>query len=135
MKPSLATPSTTVTAPSRRSPRISYSVGWWILVLLTSLLAVNHAIGALTFATSDDERALFVIFLAFEVFTLVVLTVPYRRRDRWSWWAMWIPVAATALPLVLFASGGVGTLYAGLAGVMAAAQILTLRAFPVSRLG
>ena len=109
--------------------KIVSRVGLWVLVGLTALLAANHALGLVTFATSDDERALFVVFLAFGVLSLVVLLIPYRRLERWSWWAMWIPVVAIALPLLIFPFDVVVAFYAGVAAVMAAAQLMTLRAF------
>ena len=110
-------------------PKILARVGWWVLVVLTALLVANHTLGLLTFATSDDERALFAIFLAFGVLSLVVLLIPYRRQERWSWWATWIPVAANALPLVLFPFDEIVAFYAGIAVVMAVAQLMTLRTF------
>ena len=115
--------------PSRRAPGVLFRVGWWVLVVLTALLVANHALGLATFATSDDERALFLIFLAFGVLSLVVLLIPYRRRERWSWWATWIPVGANASPFVLFPFDEVVAFYVGVAVVMAAAQLMTLRAF------
>ena len=114
---------------SRRAPGVLFRVGWWVLVVLTALLVANHALGLAMFATSDDERALFLIFLAFGVLSLVVLLIPYRRLERWSWWATWIPVGATASPLVIFPFDEVVALYLGFAVVMAAAQFMTLRAF------
>ena len=115
--------------PSKRAPRLLFRVGWWVLLVLTTLLVVNHAVGLAAFATSDDERALFLIFLAFGLLSLVVLLIPYRRLERWSWWATWIPVGATASPFVLFPFDEVVALYVGVAVAMAAAQFLTLRAF------
>ena len=116
-------------AESRGTPRTGFRVGWWVLVILTALLIVNHALGLLAFATSDDERALFLVFLAFGLLSLVVLTIPYRRRERWSWWATWIPVVANALPLVVFGLDEVSAFYAGIAVVTAAAQLAALGAF------
>ena len=114
---------------ARSTPRILFRVGWWVLVVLTALLVANHALGMLAYATSDDERALFLVFLAFGLLSLVVLLIPYRRLERWSWWAMWIPVAAIASPLALFPFDVVVAFYAGVAVVMAAAQFTTLRVF------
>ena len=69
------------------------------------------------------------IFLAFGVLSLVVLLIPYLRQERWSWWATWIPVAANALPLVLFPFDEIVAFYAAIAVVMAVAQLMTLRTF------
>lgn len=129
MTQSEATVPTPSAEETRRAPGILFRVGWWVLIVLTALLVVNHALGLTTYATSDDERALFLIFLAFGVLSLVVLLIPYRRIEHWSWWATWIPVLAIASPLVLFPFDEVVALYAALAVLMAAAQFITLRAF------
>ncbi len=129
MNQSDTTQSAPYAEPSRRSPGILFRVGWWVLVVLTALLVANHALGLATFATSDDERALFLIFLAFGVLSLVVLLIPYRRLERWSWWATWIPVGASLSPFVIFPFDEVVAFYVGVAVVMVAAQLMTLRAF------
>ena len=129
----MSKPDTTVAAAEaaqfRRTPDRFFRVGWWVLIVLTALLVANHALGLLTFATSDDERGLFLIFLAFGLLSLVVLAIPYRRREGWAWWATWIPIVANALPLVIFGFDVVGAFYGGIAVVMAAAQIATRQAF------
>ena len=129
MTQSDATVATPHARTSRRTPTTVFRVGWWVLVVLTAVLAANHALGGSTYATSDDERALFVVFLAFNALSLVVLLIPYRRRERWSWWATWIPVLTNALPLVLYPIDKVVAFYAGVAVLMAAAQLTTLPAF------
>ena len=135
MTQSDATTEARVARASRPAPRFLFRTGWWVLVVLTALLVANHAFGVLMYATSDDERALFVIFLAFNVLSLVVLLIPYRRRELWAWWATWIPVVTNALPLVLFSVDEVVVFYAGVAMVMAAAQLTTLRAFDPRQTG
>ena len=122
----------TVTAPdagASRAPSRLFRAGWWALVVITALLALNHALGTIAFATSDDERAMFMIFLALNLLSLVVLVIPYRRRERWSWWATWIPVITNAIPLLVFSFDAIAVFYASLAVLMAAGQLTTLRAF------
>ena len=122
----------TVTAPDAGAsspPSRLFRAGWWVLVVITGLLALNHALGTFIFATSDDERAMFVIFLALNLLSLVVLVIPYRRRERWSWWATWIPVVTNAIPLLVFSFDAIAVFYASLAVLMAAGQFTTLRAF------
>jgi len=121
-----------VTAPEAgesRPPSRLFRAGWWVLVVITALLALNHTLGTLTFATSDDERAMFMIFLALNLLSLVVLVIPYRRRERWSWGAMWIPVVTNAIPLLVFSFDEIAAFYASLAVLMAAGQLTTLREF------
>ncbi len=40
------------------------------------------------------ERGYAVHELTFALLFLVLLAVPFRRRQRWAWWAAWLPVIA-----------------------------------------
>jgi hypothetical protein len=121
-------------APSRVSPGVAYRAGWWVLAVLTSLLMANHLLGFAVYARSDDEQTLFAIYAALGALSLVVLFIPYRRLERWSWWATWIPVVVTALLIVMFPFDVVTAFYAGVSAVMAVGRFLTFRAFGPSRL-
>lgn len=129
MTPSTATAVTSDLREPQRTPSIPFRIGWWVLVALTCVLVANHALGFVSYATSDDERALFLLFFAFGALSLTVLVIPYRRLERWSWWATWIPVVVSASPVALFPLDVVGMFYAGVAVVMAGAQLTTARAF------
>ena len=58
-----------------------FRIGWWVLVVSTGLFALNHVAGTAAFATSDDERMMFLVFAALQLLALIVLLVPYRARD------------------------------------------------------
>lgn len=70
-----------------RGTRILFRVGWWAIVVLTGLFTLNHLVGAVAFASSDDERMMFLVFAGMQALSLVVLFVPYRRAEWWAWWA------------------------------------------------
>ena len=105
-----------------------FRIGWWAIAVLTTLFALNHLVGVWAFASSDDEQMMFVAFAALQVLSLVVLAVPYRRLERWAWWALWIQIAAMAVTLVVFQST-LGVLYAVVAALMATGQFVTLPDF------
>jgi hypothetical protein len=111
-----------------------FRVAWWVLLVSTSLFALNHVVGAATFATSDDERVMFLIFAALNLLTLVVLLVPYRAREPWSWWAIWIPIAAMFVGPIMFGLDPIAVIYfvggvvMGVAQPMAATQVFKARA-------
>lgn len=59
----------------------------------TALLALNHVAGTVSFATSDDERIMFLVFGALQLLALTVLLAHYRLRQQvssrwaeaWAW--------------------------------------------------
>ncbi len=114
---------------STRAPGrgVLFGVGWWALVVLTALFALNHIAGVWAFASSDDERMMFLVFAALQLLALAVLLVPYRRLEVWAWWAMWIPILAMAATYPVFLST-LGIVYLAVAAAMALAQFATLPA-------
>lgn len=114
---------------STRAPArgVLFGVGWWVLVVLTAVFALNHLVGLWTFATSDDERLMFLVFAALQLLALAVLFVPYRRLELWAWWAMWVPIVAMGLTYAVSIST-IGLVYLCFAAAMALAQFATLPA-------
>lgn len=99
--------------------------GWAVLVLISITGALNHVLGVVTFATSEDERLAFTMFAGVNVYATAVLLVPYRRRELWAWLVTWLQVAAFASVLPL-AGGGIGLGYLVVAAIAALAQLATL---------
>lgn len=115
-----------------RGTRILFRVGWWAIVVLTGLFTLNHLVGAVAFASSDDERMMFLVFAGMQALSLVVLFVPYRRAEWWAWWATWIPVGAMVATFIVFPRA-LGALYGSVGGAMALAQFATLPRFRQGR--
>ena len=88
-----------------------FRIGWWVLVLSTRLFALHHVAGTAAFATSDDERMMFLVFAALQLLALIVLLVPYRTRERWARWAIWIPIAAMLVTPLVFGVDTIGLVY------------------------
>lgn len=106
---------------------VLFRVAWWILLVSTSLFALNHIVGAATFATTDDERVMFMIFAALNLLALAVLLVPYRARERWAWWATWIPIAAMFIGPFVFGLDPIAVIYLIGGVVMAVAHLTASR--------
>lgn len=104
---------------------VLFRIGWWVLLASTLLFALNHLVGAATFAASADERVMFLIFGALNLLALVVVIVPYRARERWAWWATWIPVAAMFIGPIVFGPGPITAIYLVGGGIMILAQLMT----------
>ncbi len=116
------------TVPTRAT-RVMFGIGWWVLVVLVALFAVNHILGIWLFASSPDEPQMFELFGALNLLSLAVLLVPYRRLERWAWWAMWIGIIPVGLVLAFGGPGLVGLIYIASFGVLTLAQIATLPRF------
>ena len=100
--------------------------GAWGLLLGLSILGVlNHALGAATFASNSDEQMMFTLFAALDLYAMVVLLTAYRRRERWAWALTWVHSAAYAVAFLLIGPG-IGSIYLIVAGVSALAQLATL---------
>lgn len=104
-------------------------VGWLVLLVLNTLMLLNHLAGIAFFAASSEERQLFVGYAAMGAFAVLVLVFPYRALHRWAWWASWIPVLALGAVLVFGGASAIGWWYGGTALVMALAQVATARDF------
>jgi len=102
-------------------------IGWWTLVVATALMLLNHLLGVFAFAEGDDERLMFVIFALLNLYALIVLLLPYRRREPWSWWLTWTSVAAFPASVLFITDPSIGGLYLAIGGVLALGQVLTYR--------
>src|SRR4051794_35674852 len=103
----------TMTAPPRTSASRAARVAFWVLVVLTGVLAAIHLAGILFIADGDDERLMFTCFTALNALSLVVLLVPFRGGQPWAWAASWIRVVPNALVLPLIGREGPGLQYVG----------------------
>ena len=103
---------------------IGFTVGWWLLVAVTAVSVVGHA---LLLFVADGEEVLFIGWTTMNLYAFVVLLTAYRRREDWGWWATWLMPTSYA-SLSLFDSD-VGPGYLGVAVLMAVAQLAARSAF------
>jgi hypothetical protein len=73
---------------------IRFKIGWIILLIAAGLMTLNHVV--LFFA--EDEPVLFAGFAAFTAYALVLIALPFRRRERWAWFATWTLPMGLATP-------------------------------------
>jgi len=102
----------------------TFKIGWIALLAISALAALSHII--LTFVMAD-EATLFIGWAAFNLYSTLVLYVPFRRGEKWAWYASWIPVIVFAV--TIFFDTQVGVFYLGAGVVMAVALLLTRPAF------
>ena len=97
---------------------ILFKVGWITLLVLSVIFTLWHI--ALTFM---DKDPLLIAWVAFPLYSAVVLYFPFRRGEKWAWYASWILVLGFAGAILL--SPTFGVYYFGAALVMALALLLT----------
>ena len=100
---------------------IQFKIGYWMLLLLAVATTVNSFVRM--FLEPFPE---FVIgWIAAGLFSTVIILIPFRKGERWAWYATWIFVALLAGVFILGAEVGVFYLAAA---VMVASGLLLTRA-------
>jgi hypothetical protein len=102
----------------------TFKIGWIALLAISALAALSHII--LTFVMTD-EATLFIGWAAFNLYSTLVLYVPFRRGEKWAWYTSWILVIGFAV--LIFFDTQIGLFYLGAGVLMAVALLLTRPAF------
>lgn len=113
-----------------RAVRVSFWIGWSLLVVLLVLFGVASHLGGIWYiAASPDEAQMFMLFFVVNVLTVVLLVIPYRQLQRWAWWAVWIGIVPFALIIAFGPPNYIGWMYLGVAAILAVGQFLALPRF------
>src|SRR5574341_631089 len=103
---------------------ITFKIGWITLLVISALAALNHIILAFVMM---DEATLFIGWAAFNLYSTLVLYIPFRRGEKWAWYTSWILVIGFAV--TIFFNTQIGIFYLGAAVLMAVCLLLTRPAF------
>lgn len=106
----------------------TFRIGWGLLLFVAASNVLGH-IGLAIFESGPDT--VFVAWATFNLLALVILTIPYRRGERWAWYA--ISVTAVPFALVIFSNREIGPIYLVEAAIIIVGQLLTYGAFFVQR--
>jgi hypothetical protein len=105
-----------------------FRIAWLIMVVLSAASAVNSFV--LIFLESAPE---FVVgWVAFNLFSTIVLLIPFRRGERWAWYSMWILAlgfASVAVVTTTYWFWRVGIYYLIAGGVVALCLLATRQPF------
>jgi hypothetical protein len=115
-----------MTTQTLATPGTTFKIGWITLLVISALATLWHIIAIAAFPA--DEATLFVGWAAFNLYSTIVLYVPFRRGEKWAWYTSWILVIGFA-SLIFFATSQVGIPYLVAAGVLALGLLLTRSAF------
>lgn len=114
-----------MTTQTLTTPSTTVKIGWIALLIMSALATFSHLI--LIFVMLD-EATIFLGWAAFTLYSTIVLYIPFRRGEKWAWYATWILVIGFAAP-ILFSQESFTVWYLGGAGVMAVSLLLTRSAF------
>ena len=103
--------------------KIQLRIGYWILVLL----AVSSGINSFVRIFLEPFPEFVVGWVAASLFATIVLLIPFRKGERWAWYASWIFAALLASVSLLGAH--VGVYYLAAAAVVALSLLLTRPVF------
>ena len=103
----------------------TFKMGWIALLVISALMALWHTAAVFIMV---DETTLFLGWAAFNLYSTIVLYIPFRRGQKWAWYTSWILVIGFAAP-ILFSQESFTVYYLGAAVLMAVAMLLTRPAF------
>ena len=99
----------------------AFEFGWIVLLLISALSALWLIIMMFTFV---DEALFFMGWVAFSLYTTLVVYIPFRRGEKWAWYSTWIQVILFA-STIFFGPSEISMKYLVAAGVMAVCLLLT----------
>ena len=102
-----------------------FKTGRIILLVAAVLMTLNHA--GLVFVL--DDPVLFMGYAAFNLYALLVIAIPFRRREKWAWYATWILPIGLAAPAALAGDANIMPFYYAVAAACVLGLLLTMREF------
>jgi hypothetical protein len=94
-----------------------------MLLSAAALMTLNH--GVLIVAL--DEPVLFIGYIAFTLYALLVIALPFRRLEPWAWYTTWLLPAGLAAPGPF--APDIAALYYAVAASCVVGLLLTMRPF------
>src|SRR6266496_5066250 len=107
------------------SQNARFKTGRIILLVAATLMTLNHAV--LMFVL--DNPVLFMGYAAFNLYALVVIAIPFRRCEKWAWYATWILPIGLAAGAALSADPNIMPFYYAVAAACVLGLLLTIRDF------
>ena len=102
-----------------------FKAGRIILLVAAALMTLNHV--ALMFIL--DNPVLFMGYAAFNLYALLVIAIPFRRCEKWAWYATWILPIGLAASAALAGDPNITPFYYTVAAAGVLGLLLTMRDF------
>jgi hypothetical protein len=101
-----------------------FKIGWIALLVSAGLMTLNHLM--LMFILHDPT--LFAGFAAFNLYAFLVILIPFRGGEKWTWYATWILPIGLAIP-AFNGDSSIAIFYFAVAAVCVLGLLLTMRDF------
>ena len=102
-----------------------FKAGRIILLVAAALMTLNHV--ALMFIL--DNPLLFMGYAAFNLYALLVIAIPFRRCEKWAWYATWIFPIGLVVSAALAGDPNITPFYYAVAAACVLGLLLTMRDF------
>jgi hypothetical protein len=109
-----------VSASHSGGQRARFTAGWMMLTVAAALMTLNHGVLSLVL----DEPILFLGHAAFNLYALLVIVLPLRRRERWAWYTTWVLPVGLAIPGAM--DPDIAPIYYGAAAVSVVGLLLSM---------
>src|SRR5215212_970695 len=116
---------TTMSATVNVGHTSRFKTGRIILLVAAALMTLNHV--GLMFVL--DNPVLFMGYAAFNLYALLVIAIPFRRCEKWAWYATWILPIGLAVSAALAADPNITPFYYAVAAACVLGLLLTMRDF------
>jgi hypothetical protein len=114
-----------MSATLNTSHNARFKTGQIILLVAAALMTLNHVV--IIFVL--DDPVLFLGYTAFTLYALVVIAIPFRRCEKWAWYATWILPIGLAAVAALSGDPNITPFYYGTAAACVLGLLLTMREF------
>lgn len=102
-----------------------FTIGWIVLLFISALTTVWLII--LMFTIVEDAPIL-MSWAAFSLYATLILSIPFRRGEKWAWFSIWLQVILFG-STILFRAPEIAMKYVVAAGVMTLSLLLTRSTF------
>jgi len=107
------------------SHNAAFKTGTIILLVAAALMTLNHV--GLMFVL--DDPVLFMGYAVFNLYAFLVIAIPFRRCEKWAWYATWILPIGLAISAALAADPNIMPFYYAVAAACVLGLLLTMRDF------
>jgi hypothetical protein len=90
-------------------------------------VTISNVVGHIGLLLFDNLDTIFVAWATMNVLAAMILFTPYRRGERWAWYAIWVLIISFAT--IIFFNAQIGPIYLGEAALLVVGQLLNYRAF------
>jgi hypothetical protein len=103
----------------------TFTIGWIALLILSVLTTVWLIILMLTIV---EDAPTLMSWAAFSLYASIILSIPFRRGEKWAWFSIWIQVILFG-STIFFSPPEIAMKYVVAAGLMTLCMLLTAPAF------